>query len=153
MEARVAKEKYVRTANHVRLASAWLIAQRATETASLQGRPVAVAVLDASGAPVLTLKMDGAPDPCRDIAMRKARTALAFAIPTHRWHERLETLSPAVRLGLPLQEGLAFFGGGEPLSYRSEVVGAIGVSGASEAEDGAIAQAAAEYFADLLADG
>ncbi|PWU29353.1 MULTISPECIES: heme-binding protein [unclassified Pseudomonas] len=115
----------------------------------LQAR-VSIVVVDASGLPVHSAHMDAAPAPSRDIALSKARTAAAFNLPTRDWQARLERCSDAVRQGLPLQPGLALYGGGEPLRLSGEVIGAIGVSGAAEELDCSCARAAVEHVRSLL---
>ncbi|SFA59660.1 GlcG/HbpS family heme-binding protein [Metapseudomonas otitidis] len=113
---------------------------------------VSIAVVDASGLPIHTAHMDGAPQPSRDIALHKAITAAGFGVATSAWDQRLAACSPGVRQGLPLQPNLALFGGGEPFLHDSRVIGAIGVSGASEAIDAACAQAASQSVARHLSN-
>lgn len=121
-----------------------------SEAESLQVK-VSVAVLDAAGDLLHMAHMDGAPGLSREIARRKAATAVAFGISTSAWEERLQRCSPAVQQGLPLQEGLALFGGGEPFLIFGAVAGGIGVSGASEQLDARCAQAAVSCVEELLA--
>ena len=56
-----------------------------------------------------------------------------------------------MKTGLPLQPNMALFGGGEPFIWNGEVIGAIGVSGASEANDTLCAKAAVNSVLKLLA--
>lgn len=122
----------------------------AVSFAEQAGVRVSVAILDASGQPINSAHMDGAPRPCQAIALNKALTAAGFGVSTQVWEERLQKCSTAVREGLPLQPNLALFGGGEPFLLDAQVIGAIGVSGASEAQDAACAQAAVEKIRELL---
>ncbi|WP_175649636.1 GlcG/HbpS family heme-binding protein [Pseudomonas sp. Marseille-P9899] len=122
----------------------------AVSFAEQAGVRVSVAILDASGQPINSAHMDGAPRPCQAIALNKALTAAGFGVSTQVWEERLQKCSAAVREGLPLQPNLALFGGGEPFLLDAQVIGAIGVSGASEAQDAACAQAAVEKIRELL---
>lgn len=122
----------------------------AVDLAEQAGLRVSVAILDASGQPIHSAHMDGAPRPCQTIALNKARTASGFGVPTSAWEERLQRTSPAVREGLPLQADLALFGGGEPFVHKGQVIGAIGVSGASEAMDVNCARAAVDKVRELL---
>lgn len=128
------------------LAGANRLASFLLEEATNQQLNLAFALLDRAGTPLLRMKMDLAPNPSQEIALRKASTALAFRTPTDAWDERLKKASPGVRQGLPLQEGLALFGGGTPLFQGDLLVGALGISGASEAQDTALAHQAAEHF-------
>lgn len=111
---------------------------------------VSIAVVDAAGHLLHMAHMDGAPLLSRDIALNKARTAVSFGLATHAWQERLERCSPAVRQGLPMQPGMALFGGGEPFRHAGQTIGAIGISGASEAVDGECASAALARVEQLL---
>ena len=123
----------------------------AVDFAEQTGLRVSLAILDASGQPIHSAHMDGAPRPCQAIALNKARTAAGFGVSTSVWEERLQKTSAAVREGLPLQADLALFGGGEPFVHDGQVIGAIGVSGASEAMDGNCARAAVDKVRELLA--
>ncbi|MFL1453997.1 heme-binding protein [Marinobacter sp. GN3S48] len=142
---------YVISTESITLDCALELAHQALTQARQQGRNVAIVVLDSAANPLASIRMDGAPIPCRSIAERKANTALAFSASTKLWDERFSDLSPGVRMGLPLQEKLAFFGGGEPIIHKGERLGSIGISGASEAEDCAIAESAVKHFQALTA--
>ncbi|MDF3934781.1 GlcG/HbpS family heme-binding protein [Pseudomonas citronellolis] len=143
---------FVRQQAQITLNLATQAMQAALGRAEELGLRLSIAVVDASGLPVLTAHMDGAAQPCREIALKKAGTAAAFDKPTGAWQAYLEQSAPTVRHGLPLQTGLVLFGGGEPLRLGEVVIGAIGVSGASEAQDMLCAQAAVERVRHLLAD-
>jgi uncharacterized protein GlcG (DUF336 family) len=88
------------------------------------------------------LRMPGAPLHSVDIAIDKAYTAVSFGLPTHQWTDVLQSHSVAVQQGLVLRPRFVAFGGGLPIVEGTERIGAIGVSGGSEAQDQAIAQAA-----------
>ncbi|CAN7513530.1 heme-binding protein [Aquipseudomonas alcaligenes] len=115
----------LRTQTHLGLALAMQALQAALDAAAEQGARVSIQVVDAAG----------------------------FGIATHAWQERFEGCSAAVCQGLPLQPGMALFGGGEPFHHQGQVIGAIGISGASERLDGLCARAAVERVAELLAPG
>lgn len=130
------------------------LAQAALATALAEAErhavKVSIAIVGPGGEPVLSAHMDDAPAPSRTIALNKATSAAGFRSSTADWEARLERCSSMVRQGLPLQGGLALFGGGEPFLYQGEVVGAIGISGASEALDIACARAARSGVERLL---
>ncbi len=117
----------------------WASAQRACETAMLQaqviGVSICVAVVDGSGRLVAFLRDAKAPFHSSDIAQDKAYTAASFGLPTHRWTEVSVEFSTAVSDGLLQRDRMVMFGGGFPIRVDGQVVGAIGVSGASEAQD------------------
>ncbi len=125
--------------------------QAAVEFAEHSDLRVSLVILDAGGQPVHSAHMDGAPRPCQAVALNKALTAAGFGVSTQVWEERLQKCSAAVRDGLPLQPNMALFGGGEPFVLDGQVIGAIGVSGASEAMDARCAQAAVDKVRALLA--
>jgi len=122
----------------------------AVDFAEQAGLRVSLAILDASGQLIHSAHMDGAPRPSQAIALNKALTAAGFGVSTSVWEARLQKTSAAVRDGLPLQPNLALFGGGEPFLHDGQVIGAIGVSGASEAMDAECARAAVARVGELL---
>ncbi len=113
----------------------------AVQAAQDMGACVNVAVVDASGLLAGFLRMPGAPLHSVDIAIDKAYTAVSFGLPTHQWAEALQSHSAAVRDGIVLRPRFVAFGGGLPIVEAGVRIGAIGVSGGSEAQDQAIAQA------------
>ncbi|WJD60731.1 GlcG/HbpS family heme-binding protein [Pseudomonas kurunegalensis] len=127
--------------------------QAAIEQAQQLGIKVSMVIVDASGTSIHMSHMDGAPRPSQAIALNKALTAGGFGKSTSEWTDRLQGCSPAVQTGLPLQPGMALFGGGEPFLCDGEIVGSIGVSGASEADDDLCAKAAERRISDLIQQG
>jgi uncharacterized protein GlcG (DUF336 family) len=113
----------------------------AVQAAQDMGACVNVAVVDASGVLAAFLRMPGAPLHSVDIAIDKAYTAVSFGLPTHQWADALQGHSAAVRDGIVLRPRFVAFGGGLPIVEAGQRIGAIGVSGGSEAQDQAIAQA------------
>jgi uncharacterized protein GlcG (DUF336 family) len=103
---------------------------------------VSAAVVDAGGNLVAFGRMDGAEIAGPVLAVDKAYTAVANRIVT----SELATLAaPGGELfGLHANGGGRFviFGGGVPIAIEGVVVGGVGVSGASAAEDEACALAA-----------
>ena len=116
-------------------------AAAAVQAASDLGVPVNIALVDAAGVLAAFVRMPGAPLHSVDIAMDKAYTATSFGLPTSQWHAVLGQHSPAVREGLVLRPRFVAFGGGLPIVEGGMRIGAIGVSGGSEAQDEAIALA------------
>jgi glc operon protein GlcG len=107
----------------------------------------AVAVVDAGGHPILVERLDGTFPAGTDISVGKARTAVMFKRPTRGIEETINkgrnAMTPlaAVTWFTPLQ-------GGIPITVNGEVVGGIGVSGASSAQqDEEIAIAGAQALA------
>ncbi|MCC6074156.1 heme-binding protein [Pseudomonas sp. GCM10022188] len=114
------------------------------------GVRVSVSIVDASGQLIHLAHMDGAPAPSRDIAHDKAWTAAGFGVATSSWEERLAGMPDSVRTGLSMRPRLALFGGGVPVRVDGASVGAIGVSGATAAQDEQCAQAGVRAILEAL---
>lgn len=115
--------------------------------ASRMGVKAVVCVSDGAGHPRLTESMDGAYIASYDIAVNKAFTSVALKMPT----KKLAALAaPGGELyGIQFTNGgkIVIFGGGEPLyGNNGEIIGGLGVSGGSEAEDTALAAFGRTYF-------
>lgn len=98
---------------------------------------VVIAILDDGGHLLYLARMDGTQIGSIEVAQAKGRSALAFKRPTKAWEEVLAGGRAAV-LGLP---GVTPVEGGVPIAIAGEIVGAIGVSGVTSAQDGEIAAA------------
>lgn len=116
--------------------------QAAIKQADQLGLAINVAVVDRSGRLTAFLRHPDAAFHSSDIAVDKAYTAVSFGVPTHQWTEIMSTMSAAVQQGMVLRERFITFGGGLPIRLDGELVGAVGVSGASEEQDQMCAQAA-----------
>ena len=122
-------------------------AQRVVDAAmhAAEGLGVAacIAVVDSSGSPIITVRMDGAPRLSAEIALNKAHTVAAFnGMPTHVWWPAIAD-DPALVHGITHTPRLVIFAGGVPVSIGGVLVGAVGVSGGSTDQDRSIAEAAA----------
>ncbi|MGE4373668.1 MAG: heme-binding protein [Xanthobacter sp.] len=102
--------------------------------------PVVAAVVDASGDLIALLRGDGAFKASTTIAHDKAHTAAVFGTSTDALNADLKAGSP-LHQGIALRPGVVLFGGGFPIVEKGEVIGGIGVSGGSEDDDRACAQA------------
>ena len=116
-------------------------ATAAVQAASDLGVSVNVALVDAAGVLAAFVRMPGAPLHSIDIAIDKAYTAASFGLATGQWPAVLATHSAAVREGIVLRPRFVAFGGGLPIVEGGVRIGAIGVSGGSEAQDELIARA------------
>jgi uncharacterized protein GlcG (DUF336 family) len=125
------------------LSAARRVADGAIAAAESKGVAVCIAVCDPSGAAIVTLRMDGAPRLCAEIALNKAYTVASFnGMPTHNWWPALAE-EPALAHGFTHTDRLIVFAGGVPVVIGGAVVGAIGVSGGSTEQDREIAEAGA----------
>ncbi|HLZ84024.1 MAG TPA: heme-binding protein [Caulobacteraceae bacterium] len=100
------------------------------------GLRVSIAVVDDVGALVHFSRLDGARPYSVDLAIRKARTAAALALPTKVVEE--------ITRERPMQGvDMLAVSGGAPIMVEGVCAGAIGVSGAKGEEDHEIALAGA----------
>ncbi|MDP3138172.1 MAG: heme-binding protein [Burkholderiaceae bacterium] len=113
----------------------------AVKAAGVLGLRVNVAVVDAGGVLAAFLRMPGAPLHSVDIAIDKAYTAASFGLATSQWSAALQQHSVAVRDGIVRRPRFVAFGGGLPVMEVGQCIGGIGVSGATEEQDEAIANA------------
>lgn len=111
----------------------------------------AIAVVDDGGSIVALERLDGTFPAAPNISVGKARTAAFFKRATRGIEDTINkgrvtmTTLPDVTYFTPLA-------GGVPLTVNGQIIGAVGVSGASSAQqDDEIAQAAADAFAAGLA--
>lgn len=103
------------------------------------GVPMAMAVCDADGSLVAFERQVNVLPVSIGLSRKKAFTAIALKMPTNK----LASLTqPGQELwGLHNDPNLVVFGGGIPLVKDGFVVGAVGVSGGSVAEDISVAEA------------
>jgi glc operon protein GlcG len=103
---------------------------------------VAVAIVDTGGNLVYYEKMDNTQLGSANVAIDKARSAALFKRPTKAFQDALAAGGDSVRL-LRVQ-GVVPVEGGIPLVVDGKIVGAIGVSGATSAQDAQCAKAGAD---------
>jgi len=119
------------------------LAKKIAETAEAEAKknswPVVIAVVDDGGHLLCLHRLDEAQHGSVQIAIEKAKAAVAFKRPTKSWEEALAGGRQGV-LGLT---GVVPAEGGVPLTYQGKIIGAIGVSGVKPNEDGQIAKAGA----------
>jgi len=104
---------------------------------------VAVAIVDTSGNLVYYEKMDNTQLGSGAVAVDKARTAALFKRPSKAFEDAVATPGGARVLSLP---GVTPIEGGIPLVMDGKIVGAIGVSGGTSAQDGQCAKAGADVL-------
>ena len=103
---------------------------------------MAAAVTDGNGALVFFEKMDGTQTGSVDVALDKARSAALFKRPTKVFQDAVAGGGEGLRI-LRLQ-GAVPIEGGLPLLMDGKIVGAIGLSGGTSAQDGVAAKAGME---------
>ncbi len=103
---------------------------------------VAVAIVGPGGTLIYYEKMDNTQLGSAEVAIEKARTAARFKRPTKAFQDALAAGGDGLRI-LALK-GVTAVEGGIPLVMDGKIVGAIGVSGATSAQDAQCAKAGAD---------
>jgi uncharacterized protein GlcG (DUF336 family) len=119
-------------------------AEPAIAEARRQGWQMVVAIVDIAGNLVYYEKMDDAQLGSCEVAIDKARSAARFKRPTKDFQTTLAGGGDGLRV-LSLR-GVIPVEGGLPLLRDGRIVGAIGVSGGTSAQDGQCAAAGASAF-------
>lgn len=125
--------------------------EKVKEKAAELGVDAVIAVADAAGRPVSVQCMDDAYIASYDIALNKSFTSASLKMST----EALSHLAqPGGSLyGIQFTNGgkIVIFGGGEPLEADGKIIGALGVSGGTAAQDTEIAAYGKEAFKEVIA--
>ena len=107
------------------------------------GQPMNVAVVDAGGNLLAFERMADAWLGSVDISIKKAWTSRAFDITTKDLGSNSQSGDQFFGIHASNDGKVMIFAGGIPLKQGGKVVGAIGVSGGSGAQDHAVAEAGA----------
>jgi uncharacterized protein GlcG (DUF336 family) len=122
------------------LSEARKIAAAASAEARKNSWNVVIAVVDDGGHLVYLERMDETQVGSVNVAIEKAKTAINFKRPTKVFEEALTGgYTPLVSLS-----GAVLLDGGVPITLAGKVVGAVGVSGVTAAQDGQVARAGAD---------
>lgn len=97
---------------------------------------VVIAVVDEGGHLIYLQRMDGTQTGSIDVAVGKAKTAMAFKRPTKVFDEFANIRPSIMSLG-----DFILLEGGVPVKVGDQVIGAIGVSGVTSQQDAQIAEA------------
>lgn len=122
----------------VTLAEARIAVAAAQAEAVKNGWLMVITVVEPNGALVVSEKMDGTQYGSNDVARRKAETAANFRRPTLFFQDAVKggTLNAIFTGALAIE-------GGELLIVDNRIIGAIGASGGTGAQDGLVARAGA----------
>lgn len=127
-----ASQTQLPTRKTLTLEAAHRMALAAQDEAKRNNWAVSIAVLDDAGHLMVFHRMDGAKLVATDIAVRKARTAVYFQGPTKALEDEVTTGGRTALLPI---EGFMPLEGGVPIRVDGVMVGGIGVSGATGAQD------------------
>ncbi|WP_246721851.1 GlcG/HbpS family heme-binding protein [Methylosinus sp. H3A] len=129
------KQKFSLTLDGAKKAAA------AAEAEALKnGWNVVIAIVDDGGNLLYLQRLDGTQASSSETATRKARTSALFKRPT----KALEDAVAGGRVALLSLPNVTPLEGGVPLVYKGEIIGAIGVSGATSQQDAQVAKIGAD---------
>jgi glc operon protein GlcG len=137
----------VKTVPAIDYKDAKLIVDAIVDKALHLGKSAVVAVTDAHGELIAFARMDGAPLASIRIAANKAWTAARDRKPTKDIGDKIRDPEKGFDIAFYGDRRFVGWGGGIPIWKNGEVVGAIGVSGLSSAEDVALANLGLEIIA------
>jgi uncharacterized protein GlcG (DUF336 family) len=131
-------------------ADAQLLIEGARAKAREIGVPMCIAVTDEGGNLIAFERMDGGKVTSTTIAIDKSYTASAAKKATHEYGAISQPGKPAYGISSTINGRLVVVGGGLPVLVNGDVVGGIGVSSGSPAQDQEVAQAGIEAFLATL---
>ncbi len=126
------------TKPYLNLEDARRITAAAEAKAKAEGWNVVITVLDDGGHLLSLIRMDGVQIGSVDVAQAKAKSAVYFKRPTKVFEDAMKGEGSARIGGLPGAVGVE---GGLPIFKDGIIVGSIGVSGVTSAQDGIVAGA------------
>ena len=143
----IVKNTIIASKSEMTLPLAERVANAVIAEAERIGVKAVVCISDAAGNPKLVKVMEDAYIASYDIAVNKAYTVVALKMPT----VKLKPLAaPGGELyGIQFTNGgkIVIFGGGDPLiNPKGKIIGGLGVSGGSEAQDIALSAFGRNYF-------
>lgn len=110
------------------------------------GVPMCIAIADDSGNLVAFERMDGGKITSITIAIDKAYTAAAAKKATHEYGAASQPGAPAYGINSAIGGRLMVVGGGLPIFADGAVVGSIGISSGTPAQDLEVAHAGVDGF-------
>ena len=126
----------------INLETAKKIAAASAAEAKKNNWNVAIAIVDNHGFLVYYEMLDDTQTGSANVAVEKARTSAMFRRPSKEFEDGIAAGRVAV-LGLP---GSTPIEGGLPIVVGGKMIGAIGVSGVTSAQDGQVARAGLEVL-------
>lgn len=129
---------FAQTKPYLTLADAERITAAAEAKAKAEGWNVVIAILDDGGNLITLKRMDGVQIGSVDVAQAKAKSAVLFKRSTKIFEDTMKTEGGSKIATLPHAVGVE---GGLPIFKDGVIVGSIGISGVTSAQDGIIAQA------------
>ena len=134
------------TIQRLDLADAGVLLSGARAKAEEIGVPMCIAITDEGGNLIAFERMDGGKVTSITIAIDKSYTASAAKKATHEYGASSQPGAPAYGIASAIGGRLMVVGGGLPVLVAGAVVGGIGVSSGTPAQDQAVAQAGIDAF-------
>lgn len=126
------------TTKYITLEAAKAMMAAAEAEARKNGWNVAISIVDANGALLMFQKLDETQNGSITVSQGKARAAALFKRPS----KALEDLIAGGKTAFLSVEGIVPLQGGVPVVVDGKVIGAVGVSGVTSAQDEQVALAA-----------
>lgn len=134
---------FAQTKPYLTLADAERITAAAEVKAKAEGWNVVIAILDDGGHLISLRRMDGVQVGSVEVAQAKAKTAVYFKRSTKVFEDLAKTEGGSRVATLPNATAIE---GGLPIFKDGVIVGAIGISGVTSAQDGIIAEAGIKAY-------
>jgi uncharacterized protein GlcG (DUF336 family) len=131
------------TKPYLTLSDAQRISDAAEAKAKSEGWNVVIAVLDDGGHLISLKRMDGVQIGSVDVAQAKAKSAVMFKRSTKIFEDTMKGEGGSRIATLPHAVGVE---GGLPIFKDGVIVGAIGISGVTSAQDGMVAEAGLKAY-------
>jgi uncharacterized protein GlcG (DUF336 family) len=126
------------TTKYITLEAAKAMMAAGEAEARKNGWSVCIAIVDASGGLIMFQKLDDTQNGSIAVSQGKARTAALFKRPSRL----LEEMIAGGKTAFLSVEGIVPLQGGVPVTVDGKVIGAVGVSGVTSAQDEQVAMAA-----------
>jgi glc operon protein GlcG len=120
------------------VSEALALIDRGMEKSTAHGLKMVFAVVEPSGELVAFARMDDAPYASIRLAQQKASTSARLRLTTAELEERVQ----GGRMALLSSDEVIAIGGGVPIVVNGKIIGALGVSGGTAAQDAAVAEEA-----------
>lgn len=146
LRSRIKQGRSMLTVKRLSLADARVLIEGAALKAKEIGVPMCIAVTDESGHLIGFERMDGGKITSAIIAQDKAYTAAGAKRTTESYGIASQPGSPAYGINSAIGGRLLVVAGGLPVIVDGEVVGAIGLSSGTPAQDTECAQAGIDHF-------
>lgn len=126
------------TTKYITLEAAKAMMAAGEAEARKNGWNVCIAIVDANGGLIMFQKLDDTQNGSIAVSQGKARTAALFKRPSRL----LEEMIAGGKTAFLSVEGIVPLQGGVPVTADGKVIGAVGVSGVTSAQDEQVAMAA-----------